>query len=104
MQLHLTLRPGERRGARERGLVAVFVDAIEKRFARGCSDHPKGDTNRRARRNAYASADGEDRIQYGADGNGERTAIRDRDRHPNIMAATEESRPVRLELRRTNRF
>ena len=33
VQLHLTLRPGERRGARERGRVAVFVDAIEKRFA-----------------------------------------------------------------------
>ena len=35
VQLHLTLRPGERRGARERGSVAMFVDAVEKRFARG---------------------------------------------------------------------
>ena len=33
VQLHLTLRPRQRRGARKRGRVAMFVDAVEKRFA-----------------------------------------------------------------------
>ena len=33
VQLHLALRPGQRRGARECGGVAVFVDAVEKRLA-----------------------------------------------------------------------
>ena len=67
VQLHLTLRPGERRGARECGRVAVFVDAVEKRFARGGGDRPVGDANRRARRDANASTDGENRIEDGAD-------------------------------------
>ena len=63
VQLHLTLRPGQHRGAREGGCVPVFVDAVEKRFATGRSDRPIGDANRRARRNANASADGENGIE-----------------------------------------
>ena len=67
MQLHLPLRPGQRRGARECGRIAMLVDAIEKRFAAGGGDRPEGDANGRARRDANASADGEDRIEDSAD-------------------------------------
>ena len=67
VQLHLALRPGERRGARECGGVAVFVDAVEKRFARAGGDCPVGDPNRRAGRNANAPADGENGIEDGPD-------------------------------------
>ena len=66
MQLHLSLGPGERRGARERSRVAVFVDAVEKRLATGGGNRPEGDSNSRARRNANASADGENGIEDGA--------------------------------------
>jgi hypothetical protein len=67
VQLDLTLRPRERRGARECGRIAMFVDAIEKRFAAGCGDGPIGDTNGRAGRDANASTDGENWIEHSAD-------------------------------------
>jgi hypothetical protein len=44
----------------------VFVDAVEKRFATGGGNRPEGDSNSRARRNANASADGENGIEDGA--------------------------------------
>src|SRR5271169_137637 len=99
VQLYLALRPGERRGACECGDVAVFVDAVEKRFATGGGNRPKGDSNSRARRNANASADGENGIEDGANRVRERPAVHDRDRRPDSVAATEESRPVCLEFR-----
>ena len=67
MQLHLTLRPRQRRSARESGRIAMLVDAVEKRFAAGGGDRPVGDTNGRARRDANAPADGENWVEDSAD-------------------------------------
>ncbi len=98
VELHLSLRPRQHRGARERGGVAMLVDAVEQRCAAGGGDGPKGHANGRARRDADAAADREDRVEDGADRIRQRPAIHHGDGRANAAAAAEESRSVGFEF------
>ena len=76
MQLHLRLRPGQRRRARKGGGVAMLVGDVEQRLARRGRHGPEGNARHRAGRDAHAAADREDRVEHGADGIGQPAAGR----------------------------
>ena len=99
VELNLRLRPGERRSASESGRVTVLVGAVEDGLPRGRDDRPKSDPRGGARRNSNAATQGEYRVEHRADGVREGAAVDRRDRRVNTVSASEETRPVGLDLR-----
>ena len=65
-QLDLALRPGQRAGALEGGPVAMLVDQVDQRFARGGHDCPEGNARDLAWLDPEPLAQREDRIENGA--------------------------------------
>src|SRR5450631_4077571 len=98
MQLNLPLRPSESGRASEGGRVSMFIDAVEQRLTGGGDDCPKSYSSHPARRNAQASAQGEDRVQDGARAIRERPSINHRDWRSNALATTKKARPVGFNL------
>src|ERR1700679_599990 len=98
MQLHLRLRPRQRRRALESGRVVMLVDQVERFGARRRDDGPERDPRRRSSRNAQTPAHAEDWIEHGTDGIRQRPPVDRRDRVAHVATAPEKSRTVRLEL------
>ena len=98
MKLNLPLRPGERRGALVGGGVAMLVDAIEQGGARFGRHRPERDADCGARRNIDAAAQGENRIEHGADRIGQGPRVPHRKRRADAVPPAEEARPVGFEL------
>jgi hypothetical protein len=67
MQLDLRLSPRKRDGALESRGVVVLVGEVERLMARGRDQGPKRHTRRGPRRNPYATAEAEDRIEHRPD-------------------------------------
>ena len=67
MELDPRPRPGERGGPLEGGGIAVLVDDVEQRLARGSSHSPERNMNDRAGRNPHTAAQGKDWIEHNAD-------------------------------------
>ncbi len=99
VELHLRLGPGQRGRPLEGGGVAMLVDEVEHRLAGSCDHRPEGDAHDRAGRDPHAAAQGEDRIEHGADRVRQRPAVDHRDRRSDAVAAAEEAGPVGLDLR-----
>ena len=76
----------------------MLVDEVKQRFARWCDHGPKGDVHDRAGPNPQAPAQGEDRIEHGADRVRERPAVDRRDRRSYTAAAAEEPSPIGFHL------
>jgi hypothetical protein len=70
-QLHLRLRPGQRRGAVERGGVAVLVHGVDQGVAGAGHHRPERHMHNCPRGDGDAAAQCEDRIQHGAHGVGQ---------------------------------
>src|SRR6185503_12517077 len=98
MELYLSLSPRQGNRAFEGRRIVVLIRQVERFIARRRDDRPECDPHRPPRRNAYASAKTEDRIEHGADGIGERPAVEHGDRRPDLPPTPEEASPVGLEL------
>ena len=99
VKLHLRLGPREGDGALESRWVVVFVGQVERFAARGRDQRPERDPRRGPWRKPDAAAKTEDRIEYGAGSVGERPAVNHRDRRTDPASASQETRPIGLELR-----
>ena len=99
MELHLRPGPRQRGGPFERGAVAMLVDDVKHRLAAFGNHGPEGDAYGRARCDTHAAAQGENRVEYGADRVRQGPAVRNRDRPMDAVAAPEETGPVGLHLR-----
>ena len=62
-ELHLRLGPGEGCRPLEGGCVAMLIDEVNQRLARGCDHGPKGNVHTRAWRDPHSPAQCEDRHQ-----------------------------------------
>ena len=98
MQLHLRLRPGEGRGARKSCRVAMPVDNVEQGFARRGRHRPEGNARHGARRDPHAAAQGENRVEHGADRVGQFSSVAHGDRRPNALPASQKARAVGLDF------
>jgi hypothetical protein len=74
---------------------------IGARFGR---HRPERDANRGARRDMDAATQGEDRIEHGASGIGQRPRVDHRERRADAVSPAEEARPVGFELRLADGF
>src|ERR1700687_6284271 len=99
VELPLGLGPSERRRPLEGGSVAMLVDEVKQRFARGCDHGPKVDSDNRTGCDSHAPPQGEYRIEHGTDGVRERPTVDRRDCRSDAAAATEESGPIGFHLR-----
>ncbi len=98
VKLHLRLGPREGDGALESRRVVVLVGQVERFAARGRDQRPERDPRRGPGRQPDAAAKTEDRIEHGAGRVGERSAVNDRDRRADAASASQETRPISLEL------
>ena len=99
VQLHLRVRPGERRRALEcRRIVVLVGEARGSPRASSATIVANATCDRFARRDAYAHAQARDRVEHGAGEVGERSRLGDGDRRVHGAPATDEARAVGLEL------
>ena len=103
VKLHLRLGPRESDGALEGRRLVVFVGQVERFAARGRDQRPERDPRRGPGRKPDAAAKTEDRIEYGAGSVGQRPAVNHRDRRTDPASASQETRPISLELRAAHR-
>ena len=68
VQLHLRLRPGQGRGAVERGGIAVLVHGVNQGVAGAGHHRPERDARHGPGGDGHATAQGQNRVQHGADG------------------------------------
>ena len=104
MELDPRPRPGQRGGTLEGRGIAVLVDNVEQRLARGSGHGPERNMNDRAGRDPHTAAQGKDWIEHNADRVRERPTIDHRDRPSDAIAASEETGPVGLDLLLTDGF
>ena len=98
MQLHLRVRPCERRRAVVGGGIVILVGEPEDVLVRRRDHRREGDLRRRARRDLHAHAQARDRVQHRAGEIGQRASFGHRDRRVHGPSAADEARAVGLEL------
>ena len=98
MKLNLCLRPGQDRGSLEDGRLAVLVDEVQHLVTRRGDDRGEDRVDGRARRQADAASDAEDRIQHCADRVRQRTPVDHRDRRADRTVPAEETGSIGLVL------
>ena len=80
MQLHLRPRPRQRQTALEAVGVVVTIRDLERRLAGRGDERREGHSGHRARREAQAAAQTENRIEHRADRARQRRVVHDRGR------------------------
>ena len=98
VQLHLRLGPGHHGRTVEGRYVPMPVDAGDDRIPGGCDHRPEHDPRHGARGHGHPAANGEHRVEHGANGAGQRVILVHGGRVTQVTAAADEAGAVRLDL------